>query len=126
MEEFKPPCEECGGRCCNYVAVELEKPKGKKDYDSIRWYLAHKNVNVFVDHSKNWFVEFRTPCDKKNLKNRCTIYNTRPVICRNHGNFEGSCEHYDTPYKEYFSTVREFEKYLENRKIDWKFKFFKK
>lgn len=126
MEEFSPPCDKCGGSCCSYVTVELDKPASKSDYDSIRWYLAHQNVNVFVDHSRTWFVEFRTPCDKMNSDNRCTIYKTRPSICRDHGNFEGSCEYYASPYREYFSTVKEFEKYLENKKIDWKFKLFRK
>ncbi len=126
MEKFRPPCVECGGSCCDYIAVEIEKPTRKKDYDSIRWYLAHKNVNVFIDHSKTWYVEFRTACDKKNSVNKCIIYNKRPSICRGHGNSEGSCEYYDSPYMEYFSSLKEFEKYLDNKKIDWKFNFLKK
>lgn len=125
MVEFEPPCRDCGGRCCDYVAVELDRPSRKKDYDSIRWYLAHKNINVFIDHSRKWFIEFRTPCDKMDPYKRCTIYKNRPSICRDHGNTEGSCEYFDTPYREYFSTVKEFEKYLENKKIDWRYRFLK-
>lgn len=124
--DFNPPCTECGGMCCNYVAIELERPTSKKDYDSIRWYLAHKNVNVFIDHSKKWYVEFRTECEKMDNKKKCSIYNTRPSICRGHGNEEGSCEFFDSPYIEYFTCTDEFENYLDKKKKSWRFVFHKK
>jgi len=124
-KEFQPPCEECGGSCCRYVAIELDKPTTKTDYDHIRWYLFHKDVNVFIDHDKNWFVEFRTPCVAQNKKNQCSVYEDRPKICRDHGNSDGECEFYDTPYHMYFTDVREFEKYLEKKKKNWRFKNLK-
>ena len=123
MEKFTPPCRECGGKCCNYIAVELDKPAAKKDYDHIRWYLTHRNVNVFIDHDSKWYVEFRTPCLEMTGDRKCGIYGIRPSICRDHGNAEGECEYYDTPYKEYFSSRIDFEKYLENKKTDWKFRY---
>ena len=119
---YKAPCNECGGRCCNYIAIEIDKPKTKNDYDSMRWYLSHKNVNIFIDHKKKWFVEFRTPCEFQKDDKKCGIYNKRPNICRSHGNSEGECEFYDSPYSEYFSSLTELEKYLDNKGIDWKFK----
>ncbi len=125
VNEFIPPCNDCGGRCCDYIAIELDKPSSKRDYDSIRWYLAHKNVNVFVDHSKTWHVEFRTPCEKMGHDKKCMIYGIRPSICRDHGNEEGSCEYFDTPYTEYFSTTEEFENYLQKKNKKWKFSFHK-
>lgn len=123
MESFAPPCRDCGGKCCNYIAVELDKPTSKRDYDHIRWYLSHKNVNVFIDHYNKWHVEFRTPCEELTRNRECAVYESRPLICRNHGNSEGECEYYDTPYKEYFSTMTQFEKYLDEKKINWKFRF---
>jgi len=122
MEQFQPPCEKCGGSCCNYVAIQIDKPSCKKDFDYIRWYLAHKNVNVFVDHDKNWFVEFRTGCDFLQKDKRCAIYPERPRICRDHGNGEGECEYYDTPYSEYFSSLDQFESYLKKRNKEWRYK----
>ncbi len=120
--DFQPPCDECGGRCCKYVAIEIDKPTTKTDYDHIRWYLVHENVNVFVDHDNKWHIEFRTPCEFQDENNRCSIYSKRPKICREHCDEEGSCEFYDTPYSMYFSEAREFEKYLERKGKDWKFK----
>ncbi len=118
----KPPCHECGGSCCKYVALEIDKPVNKTDYDNIRWYLLHRNVNVFIDHERKWFVEFRSPCEALSETGACEVYEERPKICREHGNYEGECEYYSSPYAEYFSSEQEFLAYLGNRKIDWKFK----
>ena len=122
MGEYTPPCDECGGACCRYVAVELDKPTKKTDYDNIRWYLLHQNVNVFIDHNGKWFIEFRTPCEKQREDSRCGIYSRRPKICRDHGNSEGECEFYDNPYRNYFATERQFLNYLEKKGIDWKYR----
>jgi len=126
MENFIPPCGDCGGKCCNYIAIEIDKPSSKKEYDHIRWYLSHENVNVFIDHERKWYVEFRTPCLEMTGNSRCGIYGNRPSICREHGNAEGECEYYDSPYREYFSSRTDFEKYLENKKTDWKFRSYRK
>lgn len=122
MGEFFPPCAECGGRCCKYVAIETEKPASKTDYDNIRWYLLHENVNVFVDHDGRWYVEFKTPCSSQLGDNSCASYSNRPEICKEHGAGEGECEFYDSPYREYFSGEKEFTGYLEKAGIDWSFK----
>ena len=114
---FQPPCDKCGGRCCKYVAVQLDKPKSKSAQEHIKWYLLHKNVNVFVDHYKNWFVEFRTPCLAQKLNNKCKIYESRPDICKDHCKGEGECEYYATPYLMYFSTVDQYNEYLEKKSV---------
>ena len=122
VETYSAPCGECGGKCCEYVAIEIDKPTSKKEYDHVRWYLAHKNVNVFIDHDKNWYIEFRTECLEMDENKLCTIYQIRPKICREHGNEEGECEFHDNPYSAYFSTRIEFEQYLKKKGVDWKFK----
>ncbi len=120
--DYIPPCEKCGGRCCGYVAIEIDRPTTKKEYDHIRWYLVHKDVHVFVDHDKKWHIEFKSSCTHQSANKRCEIYSTRPQICRGHGNSEGDCEYYDTPYSLNFTTAAEFEKWLKKKGIDWKFK----
>ena len=122
IQQFQAPCSKCGGKCCEYVAIEIDKPTSKTDYDNIRWYLAHDKVHIFVDHDKKWFVEFRTPCTKQLENKMCSIYSKRPKICRDHGNVEGECEFYDSPYMAYFKTLEGFEKYLNKKGIDWRFK----
>jgi len=124
--DYQAPCIECGGRCCKYVAIEIEDPSNKENIDHIRWYLMHKDVYVFKENNKNWYVEFRTPCEALEKDMKCGIYKTRPKICMNHGNEDGSCEYFDSPYLEYFKTAKEFEDYLDKKGKKWLYKFQKK
>jgi len=116
------PCDACGARCCSYVAIEIGRPTSKSDYDHIRWYLAHESVNVFVDHENKWYVEFRTPCANLGEKQECLIYPSRPGICRDHPGLEWDCEYFDSPYRHYFSTMKQFEKFLSAKGVDWKYR----
>jgi uncharacterized protein len=122
---YIPPCLDCGGRCCKYTAIEIDKPTTKTDFDNVRWYLSHLNVHVFVDHDKKWHVEFRSPCENLGDNHECLIYEIRPRICRNHGNTEEECEYFDSPYLYYFNTRVEFEDYLAERNVDWRLKMKK-
>jgi uncharacterized protein len=122
---LKPPCEKCGAKCCKYVAVEIDKPVCKTDYDNIRWYLLHNNVAVFVDYDNKWYIEFSTKCSKLDKSNKCSIYNRRPKICRIHGNKDTPCEYFDNPDKMRFTTEKQFIKYLNSKNIDWQWKNLK-
>lgn len=117
-----PPCVECGAKCCRYVAIEIDRPTTKKDYDHIRWYLLHENVNVFLDHDKIWHIEFVTKCRALADNHLCTEYERRPQLCRDHGWPIGSCEFFDSPYLHYFNSIESFEAYLDKKGIDWRFK----
>jgi uncharacterized protein len=120
--QIQPACGDCGGRCCRYIVIEIDRPSSKNDYDNIRWHLSHENVGVFIDHDRKWHVEFRTNCRHLSEENRCMIYSERPNICRSHGNGDGECEYYDSPYSVYFSDMREFENYMRKNGIDWRYK----
>lgn len=76
-------CEKCDGRCCRYVAIEIDKPVTKSDFDDVRWYTAHRAVSVFVQ-DKRWYISFASRCNFLTSDNRCEIYKTRPKICRKH------------------------------------------
>lgn len=116
------PCIECGAKCCRYVSVEMDRPTCKADYYTIRWYLLHRNVHVYIDHDNDWYVEFITECEALQPDHRCGAYETRPQVCRDHGWPAGSCEHFEVPYKVYFKTSAEYEAWLDRRKIDWRWK----
>lgn len=119
---LEPPCDACGAKCCRYVSIEIDKPTGKRDYDTIRWYLLHRNVNVYIDHEEEWFVEFITPCEELRPANRCGAYEERPQVCRDHGWPIGTCEFFDDPTKHYFTSAADFEAYLAKKNIDWRWK----
>jgi len=119
-------CQRCA-TCCKHVALEIDRPTTKREYDNIRWYLLHKDVSVFIDHERNWYVEFKTPCLELTDENRCSNYNDRPRICRDHGAEDFECEirGEDDPHVHLFTTAREFEDFLDRRGVDWRWKKLK-
>lgn len=120
-------CIACGAKCCRHVATEIDKPTCKRDYDNIRWYLIHENVNVFVDKDGRWTLEFLTKCQNLLGNNTCIRYTERPKICRDYPEPGDNCEYAgdDNPYKFFFSSVKDFERYLNKRGIDWRWKRIK-
>jgi len=116
-------CDECGARCCRYVATQIDTPSCKRDYDHIRWFLLHENVHVFIDHERHWLVEFETACSELAQDHLCRNYANRPRICRHHGD-ERDCEFLagTEPHVIRFSTVGEFDAYMDKRGIDWRWK----
>ena len=119
-------CVECKAQCCRYLAMEIDLPTCKRDYDHVRWYLKHKDVHVFIDHDEGWYLEFETPCEALDENHLCGSYGHRPKICREHGKEDWSdeCEFHaeNEPHVVRFSTAEEFEAYLDDRKVDWRFK----
>ncbi len=78
-------CDVCAATCCRYVTVEVPKPRRKVDREEIRWFLAHKNVHVYIDSDDGtWNVQFFTPCEHLDGDNRCRIYDRRYDVCREH------------------------------------------
>ena len=84
------PCSGCG-RCCTYVAVEIDNPSSFEEYDNIYWYLTHKGVSVYVDWESDWYIEFETVCEHLSDAKTCNIYEERPKICSDFSWDE--CEH---------------------------------
>ncbi len=111
----KNPCGLCLADCCKEVAVSINSPKTKKDWDEIKWLVAHKNIQVFKDFENDWLVEFFTPCEKLDTKNRCTIYKKRPYICKNHPADNCIKTDPDKYYKVLFKNFEDVEKYLKEK-----------
>lgn len=112
-------CDNCD-LCCQYVTVEIDKPKSKSAHDNIIWLLLHENVNVFTDHDNDWYVEFITPCQAWDKKTKlCAIYKNRPQICRDYK--QKDCVKYvkEPAEKIYFKKAEDFKKYLKNKNIDY-------
>ena len=120
-------CIVCGADCCRHVAIEIDTPTCKHDYDNIRWYLMHEKVNVFIDKDKNWNIEFIAKCRNLLEDNTCLKYTDRPKICRNYPEADDNCVFGDneSPYCALFTNAEEFERYLDNRGINWRWKKIK-
>lgn len=113
-------CAQCGG-CCKHVAIEIDTPKTKQDYNHILWYLLHDGVSVFVDDD-GWNVEFAAKCGALKDKNLCDFYKDRPEVCRDYDadgcvrNGSGS------PHKMLFTDAKQFLAYMKKKGINYRYK----
>lgn len=104
-------CKGCNGQCCKYVVVEIDTPKTLEDFEDIKWYVCHKNVNVYVEEDGSWNVEFITDCQFLDKNHLCTIYERRPKICREYS--QNECHFYnpgDEPF--IFRVIEDVEIYI--------------
>ena len=104
-------CKKCAGLCCRYLALPIETPTEKDDYDDIRWYLAHEGISIFVEDS-DWYIQIANRCKHLTRDNLCEIYDERPKICR--GYADDNCDFHsgDYGYELHFGSLEEFDEYL--------------
>jgi uncharacterized protein len=119
-------CDDCQAQCCKHIALEIDKPTTKKDWDNIFWYLHHENVIIFIDHDNDWLIEFKTSCKNILPNNKCGIYDNRPLVCRTHS--QKNCEHHNSEkaFKREFTSVEDLKEYLEEKMIKYQYGEFKK
>jgi len=107
-------CEQCAAACCRYIALPIDKPRTPRDYDDIRWYLMHEGVSVFVEDG-DWYCQFQTRCRNLALDNRCSIYESRPHICRDYE--PGDCDYAGGTYgyDHYFTHPKQIAEYYHQK-----------
>ena len=106
-------CSTCDGACCKHVAIEIDTPEELEDFENIKWYVCHKNINVYVDENYLWHIEMLTSCEFLGENHLCKIYEKRPEICREYSQEE--CPfHNDYEEKYTFHNLEELESYIEN------------
>jgi len=110
----KLTCDKCDSKCCKYVAIEIDEPKVKDDFENIRWYVAHKNIIVYVDYDDKWHIEFQTVCKYLGEDNKCQVYKKRPSICKTYSHDE--C-HFHNEYEEKhtFHNIGEVDAYMSKK-----------
>lgn len=108
-------CKDCNGKCCKYIALELDEPTDRDDWDKIRWFLSHKNVIVYLDHDDDWIIEFQTPCKYLDKNNRCKNYENRPNICKEHDPEECEFSSGESPYQILLTCIEDLDEYLKNQ-----------
>ncbi|MFQ5415042.1 MAG: YkgJ family cysteine cluster protein [Phycisphaerae bacterium] len=107
-------CEHCAAACCRYLALPIDKPTSRRDYDDIRWYLMHHGVSLFVEDG-DWYIQFQTTCKNLGPDNLCGIYASRPEICSEYE--PGQCDYSgsDYGYDLHFTHHRQIEDYYHAR-----------
>lgn len=104
-------CDYCTAKCCRYLALPIDTPTTWKDFDSIRWYLMHEDISVFVEDG-DWYLLIHRECRHLEADNRCAVYEVRPQICRDY--HTDDCEYDDVyTYEKIFETDDQIWEYAE-------------
>jgi len=107
-------CKKCDAFCCKYLALEIDKPTTKNDFENIRWYISHQKTSVFIQEG-TWYLKVGNRCKYLDNTNRCKIYEKRPAICRKHNPRE--CEYHDRNAIREIKTFKQLERYLKEKPI---------
>lgn len=104
-------CEHCSGHCCRYIALPIETPSERSDFDDIRWYLLHENISVFVEDGE-WYINIMANCRHLQPDFRCGIYETRPRICREYST--DACDYHSGDYgwQQHFTCPEHLDEYV--------------
>ena len=103
-------CEHCTAACCNYIALPIDKPETRDEFEDLRWFLLHERIAVFVEDGQ-WYISFVTPCRHLQADNRCGIYATRPKICRSYST--DNCDYHSGDYgwEQHFTAAEHLDAY---------------
>jgi Fe-S-cluster containining protein len=105
--------------CCTYITQEVDAPKSIYDFDTWLWMLHHQDVQ-FYKEGKSWNLKILNRCNNLQPDGRCGIYETRPMICREHEN--DFCE-FDATTEEdadvFFGSPADLEKYCRKKFKNW-------
>ncbi|TPW17720.1 MAG: hypothetical protein FD129_265 [bacterium] len=101
--------------CCTYVSLAIDAPKTEADLDHIRWYLAHRNIQIYIGHEDDWYFLVNNVCENLTADG-CAIYEDRFEICRDYS--AATCEMTtgEPAEKVLFRTVDDFDRWLERNR----------
>lgn len=113
-EELPPGeslCDYCTAKCCRYFALGIDQPEDQRDWEYVRWFLLHEASSTFMEEG-TWYLLVQTVCQHLLPDNRCGIYHTRPLICREYST--DNCEYDDDYlYERYLETAAQVAEYME-------------
>jgi Fe-S-cluster containining protein len=112
-----PQCAQCvPAKCCRHFSLEIDRPRNRRDYDDLLWMLAHRQVSIYIENRK-WYLMIHTACRFLDTEtNLCTVYDTRPEMCREHSWRE--CEwHGPYEFDEHFKSYEEFKRWMKKRNL---------
>lgn len=103
-------CEHCTAACCRYIALPIDTPTTRRDFDDIRWFMLHEGVTAYVEDG-DWYLNIVTTCRHLQADNRCGIYETRPRVCREYTT--DNCEYHggDYDFQHHFVSPADLEAY---------------
>ncbi|MFC1742209.1 YkgJ family cysteine cluster protein [Nanoarchaeota archaeon] len=115
-------CQECKGKCCRSMAIQIPKPKTEEDFENLKWYTYHGDIFVYLDDDGDWLAEIPIRCEHLTKSSHCKIYNNRPPICRAYD--PKTCNNANDQVI-IFRTAKDVDRYVEKLKKQGKLKIKK-
>ena len=114
-DQFTICTKDCLARCCRYITINVPAPRGRADWDEMRWWLAHEGVVVSKDED-GWLLNVPTRCTNLRDDNACGIYPDHMETCKEYDasecEFTGPLE-----YDFEFRSESDLADYIERRKL---------
>lgn len=112
MAKRKSLCGKCTGLCCRYMALPIDTPQDRDDYDDVRWYLCHEDVTIFVEDG-SWYINVKNKCKYLSGKDHlCLIYDERPKICRGYKHNDCDLTEGEYDYELHFNDAQQMAEYI--------------
>lgn len=109
----KKECMDCGGFCCENLAMTIGRPENKEEVEDLMWQLHFDTVKVYI-HRRRWYLWVKGKCIYLSSKGRCKIYDRKPEKCKKHN--PPDCEHFGNFWDILISTPDELKQYLKSKK----------
>lgn len=80
IKEMFTECSSCNAKCCKYIIFEILD----LEYTYLQ-YLIYHGVSLFLDTANKTIDSIiMSTCSKLDDQGNCTVYDTRPDICKDH------------------------------------------
>jgi hypothetical protein len=103
-------CSGCPAMCCFGLEEAISRPTTKQEVENLKWELHFINTSVFI-RSRRWYKLSMGRCRYLDKNNRCSIYERRPQICRDH--IPPDCEKHGEIFDVMFKTPEELQAYID-------------
>ena len=114
-DQFTICTQDCRARCCRYITVTVPAPRGRADWDEMRWWLAHEGTLVTHDED-GWLLHVPTPCGNLRPDNACGVYPHHMDACKE---YDASICEFTGPQEDVVEMKSELDlaRYLERRRL---------
>lgn len=106
-------CKGCPGLCCNGLEDSIIRPTTTQDVENLKWELHFVNTKIFI-RNKRWYKMSTGQCRYLGQDYRCTIYDRRPQICRDHN--PPACEFHGAIADVMFHDPDQLQAYIDSEK----------
>lgn len=108
--------------CCRYITLSIETPRSMRDFDNLLWKVSHRGIRIYRD-SEGWGVQSMNSCDHLLPGGGCGIYETRPMVCREHSNEDCEFRQAEDDSVLEFSSHKELDDYCRQKFKSWDRRF---